>query len=121
MKLILIKKKIETIFDSNSFPRALTLSEFLEKICEDRDLKQRKKPQNLVFPSGLGYDKQNDRVRTPKVKAIFGSIRISSKKISNIKKGETILVNEFSDLVTQTYSSSYFLNDIIKLIKINFG
>ena len=89
--------------------KALTLSESLEKIWEDGDLKQRQKLQNLVFPSGLGYDKSNDRVRTPKVNAIFGSIPILSKEISNIKKGEPIPVNQFSDLVTQTFESSNFL------------
>ncbi|MGB2316392.1 MAG: hypothetical protein ACPH4M_05240 [Flavobacteriaceae bacterium] len=31
---------------------------------------------------------------------IFGSIPILSKEISNIKKGEPISVNQFSDLVT---------------------
>jgi hypothetical protein len=46
----------------------------IEKIWTEGDLKQRQKLQNLVFPSGLGYDKSNDRVRTPKVNAIFGSI-----------------------------------------------
>ena len=80
--------------------KALTLSESLEKIWLDGDLKQQQKLQNLVFPSGLGYDKSNDIVRTPKVNAIFGSIPILSKEISNIKKGEPIPVNQFSDLVT---------------------
>ena len=79
--------------------KALTLFESLEKIWVDGDLKQRQKLQNLVFPSGLGYDKSNDRVRTPKVNAIFGSIPILSKEISNIKKGEPIPVNQFSDCV----------------------
>ena len=37
---------------------------------------------------------------TPKVNAIFGSIPILSKEISNIKKGEPIPVNQFSDCVT---------------------
>ena len=81
--------------------KALTLSESLEKIWVDGDLKQRQKLQHLVFPSGLGYDKSNDQVRTPKVNAIFGSIPILSKEISNIKKGEPIPVNQFSDCVTQ--------------------
>ena len=45
----------------------------------------------------MGYDKSNNQVRTPKVNAIFGSIPILSKEISNIKKGEPILVNQFSD------------------------
>ena len=62
-----------------------------------------------MFPSGLGYDKSNDRVRTPKVNAIFGSIPILTKEISNIKIGEPIPVNQFSDLVTQAYESSNFL------------
>jgi len=87
--------------------KALTLSESLEKIWVDGDLKQRQKLQNLVFPSGLGYDKSNDRVRTPKVNAIFGSIPILSKEISNIKKGEPIPVNQFSDLVTKVHALLY--------------
>ena len=79
------------------------------------DLKQKQNLQNLVFPSGLGYDKSNDRVRTPKVNAIFGSIPILSKEISNIKNGEPIPVNQFSGLVTQTYESSNFLASIFIL------
>ena len=68
----------------------------------DGNLKQRQKLQNLVFPSGLGYDKSNVRVRTPKVNAIFDSIPILPKEISNIKNGEPIPVNQFSNLVIAT-------------------
>ena len=39
------------------------------------------------------------KLRTPKVNAIFGSIPILTKEISNIKNGEPIPVNQFSDLV----------------------
>ena len=81
--------------------KALNLSASLENIWTKGDLKQKQKLQNLVFPSGLGYDKSNDRVRTPKVNAIFGSIPILTKEISNIKNGEPIPVNQFSGLVTQ--------------------
>ncbi|MDB9732347.1 hypothetical protein OAA96_00940 [Polaribacter sp.] len=35
------------------------------------DLKQKKKIQSLVFPSGIGYDKQNDVVRTLKTNSLF--------------------------------------------------
>ncbi len=80
--------------------KALTLSESLEKIWVDGDLKQRQKLQNLVFSSGLVCDRSNDRVRTPRVNAIFGSVPILLKEISNIKKGEPIPVNQFSDCVT---------------------
>ena len=88
-------------------------SESLQKIWTEGDLKLKQNLQNLVFPSGLGYDKSNDRVRTPKVNAVFGSIQILSKKISNIKNGEPIPVNQFSGLVTQTYESSNFLEEVI--------
>ena len=97
--------------------KALSLSASLEKIWNEGDLKQKQKLQNLVFPSGLGYEKSNDRVRTPKVNAIFGSIPILSKEISNIKKGEPIPVNQFSDLVTQTFESSNFLNGINDIVR----
>ena len=50
--------------------------------------------------------------RTTKVNAIFGSIPLLSKEISNIKKGEPIRVNQFSDCVTQTYGSSNFLSGV---------
>ena len=63
----------------------------------------------------MGYDKSNDRVRTPKENAIFGLIPILSKEISNTKKGEPITVNQFSDLVTQTFESSNFLSGIIDI------
>ena len=117
-----LQSKIEnpSLSSSNlelAIDKALTLSESLEKIWVDGDLKQRQKLQNLVFPSGLGYDKSNDRVRTPKVNAIFGSIPILSKEISNIKKGEPIPVNQFSDCVTQTYGSSNFLSCLYSIIQ----
>ena len=101
-----LQSKIEnpTLNSSNlelAIDKALNLSESLEKIWTEGDLKQKQKLQNLVFPSGLGYDKSNDRVRTPKVNAIFGAIPILTKEISNIKNGEPIPVNQFSDLVTQ--------------------
>ena len=96
--------------------KALNLSESLEKIWVDGDLKQKQNLQNLVFPSGLGYDKSNDRVQTQKVNAIFGSVPILSTEISNIKNREPIPVIQFSDLVTQSFKSSNFLNEIKSII-----
>jgi len=45
------------------------------------EFKTTKKLQNLVFPFIMGYYKLNERIRTPKVNAIFGSILILSKGI----------------------------------------
>jgi hypothetical protein len=86
----------------------------------DGNLKQRQKLQNLVFPSGLGYDKSNVRVRTPKVNAIFDSIPILPKEISNIKNGEPIPVNQFSNLVTQTFESSNLIEVVNQIYDYSF-
>ena len=119
------QKKIEnpTLNSSNlelAINKALSLSEFIEKIWTEGDLKQKQNLQNLVFRSGLGYDKPNERVRTPKVNAIFGSIPILSREISNIKNGEPIPVNQFSGLVTQTFKSSNFSSSFYSVLILEY-
>lgn len=78
----------------------MELSTSLNDIWANRDLKQKQKLQKLVFPSGVGYDKSNDRVRTSKVNAIFYANHLLSKGLDGKKKGESISKNQFSDLVT---------------------
>ena len=100
-----LQSKIENpALDSSNLEKAiekaLELSASLQYIWVNGDLKQKQKLQNLMFPGGLGYDKSNDTVRTPKVNAIFSAIHSLSGKIESIKKGEPIPVNQFSDLVT---------------------
>ena len=66
------------------------------------NLKQKNKIQTLVFPSGIGYAKQNDKVRTNRVHALFSSIPLISKGIEELKNGEPIPMNQFSVSVTST-------------------
>ena len=68
----------------------------------------------------MSYNKLNERVRTPKMNAIFDSIPILRREISNIKNGEPIPVNQFSDLVTQTYKSSNFQEDLDLVFETHF-
>jgi site-specific DNA recombinase len=56
-----------TITSSNlqmAIDKALIMSSNLSEIWVSGDLHLKRKIQNLVFPSGMGYDKQNDRIRT---------------------------------------------------------
>ena len=102
-KELLSKIKNPTMTSSNlnnAIEKAVQLSGSLQDIWVNGDLKQKQKIQHLVFPNGLGYDKPNDRVRTTKVNTIFSVIPSLSKKIEGIKKGESIPVNQFSDLVS---------------------
>ncbi len=64
------------------------------------DLSQKKKLQNLVFPSGIGYNKLNGEVRTKKVNSIFSSIPMISEGLAQIKNGESINFDQFSAKVT---------------------
>jgi site-specific DNA recombinase len=84
---------------NNAIEKALQLSASLQDIWVNGDLKQKQKIQHLVFPNGLGYDKPNDRVRTTRENTIFSVIPSLSIKIEDIKKGEPIPLNQFSDLV----------------------
>ena len=54
------------------------------------------------------------RIFNTKSEHYFGSISILSKEISNIKKGEPIPVNQFSDCVTQACNSS----DVFEVVKL---
>ena len=94
---------------------ALKISSNLSGLWASSDLHQQKKIQKLVFPSGIGYDKQNDIVQTNKVNALFSAIPLLSKEIQKQKNGEPININQFSETVTQTYESSNFLSSLKKL------
>jgi len=66
------------------------------------ELKQKKKIQKLGLPSGIGFDKQNDKVRTNRVDALFLSTPLISKGLDELKNGEPIPMNQFSVSVTWT-------------------
>ncbi len=64
------------------------------------DLQQKKRIQRLVFPSGIGYDKQNDAVRTLKTNSLFSLISIAQRELLKTKNGKSIQMNQFSVRVT---------------------
>ena len=82
--------------------KALRVSSNLSELRTSGDLTQKKKLQNLVFPSGIGYDKLKGEVRTKKVNSIFASIPLISRDLAKIKSGEPINIDQFSARVTPT-------------------
>ena len=79
---------------------AMKLSSNLNEIWRKGDLNQKQKIQNIVFPDGIGYDKQSDKVQTFRVNTIFSAISSISTKLKKIKKGKTINLDNFSSRVT---------------------
>ena len=58
-----------------------------------------------MFPSGLGYDKLNEKVQTSKVNSIFSSIPLVSIGLDENEKGDFINIDKisfFCDLVRVT-------------------
>ena len=84
----------------NAINTALDISSNLTDIWACGDLGQKKKIQNLVFPSGLGYDKSNGKVRTTRVNSIFSCIPEIAKKLKKTKNGKPVKSNQFSAWVT---------------------
>ena len=80
--------------------KALQMSSRLHEIWVSGDLEQKRELQKLVFPSGIGYDKQNDRVQTDRINSIFSSIPLLSKDLDKIKSGEPINYDQFSARVS---------------------
>ena len=79
---------------------ALKLSSNLSSLWSSGDLEEKKKIQKLVFPTGIGYDKQNDKVQTTRVNSIISSIPELTRNIEKTKNGETINLDRFSAIVT---------------------
>jgi site-specific DNA recombinase len=75
---------------------ALKLATNISDIWTLGDLKQKKRIQRLVFPSGIGYDKQNDAVRTLKTNSLFSLISIAQRELLKTKNGKSIQMNQFS-------------------------
>jgi site-specific DNA recombinase len=82
-----LKKAIDT---------ALKLATNINEIWTSGDLNQKKHIQRLVFPSGIGYDKQNEVVRTLKTNSLFAVIPMIQKEIVKTKNGKSIQMNQFS-------------------------
>ncbi|MBC3759219.1 hypothetical protein H7U19_12430 [Hyunsoonleella sp. SJ7] len=80
--------------------KALTISSKLSNLWQSGDLIQKKKIQNLIFPSGIGYDKSGGKVQTKRVNSIFSSIPLLAKGLSETKNGGPVNFNKFSVLVT---------------------
>jgi len=80
--------------------KALNMSTNLSEIWETGDLEQKQDIQKLVFPSGIGYDKQKDKVLTFRTNSIFASIPLLTRVLGKQKSGKPINYDQFSARVT---------------------
>jgi site-specific DNA recombinase len=80
--------------------KALLLSQNLSEIWVSGDLEQKVDIQKLVFPAGIGYDKQTDKVLTFRTNSLFAAMPLIARDLHSQKSGKPINYDQFSALVT---------------------
>ncbi|MCB9195528.1 MAG: recombinase family protein [Flavobacteriales bacterium] len=91
-------------FGSSNLEKCLDL---VMKFCEkplkwwrSAHIGERTLMQNIIFPDGIIYNRENEGVRTSRINAVFAPIPELVKVLKGIKKGETINFDDFSSRVT---------------------
>lgn len=83
---------LDSSLSSSNLKKALKMSSHLSDLWVSGDLEQKGRIQNLVFPSGIGYNKLNGGVQTIRVNAIFSSIPLLTKDLSKIKAENLLII-----------------------------
>lgn len=81
----------------------------LPSMWKKSGLMRKKQLQNLVFPEGLGFNKEIDDYLTPRVNTFFKAIDFVSGKLAENKSGISEKDIENSALVARTFPHSNFL------------
>ncbi len=100
-----IEQKIDSSgFSSSNLKKALNkvskYSSNLSDMWDSANLVKKTQLQYLIFPEGMGYDKSNDKVRTPRVNLLFSVTSMITGVMKDYKKGEPVDFDKFSALVT---------------------
>ena len=102
-----IEQEMEKVaFGSSNLSKCLNfVVEFCSKPAkwwENANIGERTIIQNILFPNGIIYERQNDQVRTNRINALFSPIPELIRGLRGNKKGETISFDNFSYLVTSS-------------------
>jgi site-specific DNA recombinase len=78
--------------------KAFAIAENISKTWHDSDFDGKQMLQNLVYPKGIRYNKQNDTARTEKINSLFEEISILSGILAEKEKG-----NRSTDCLLSSY------------------
>jgi site-specific DNA recombinase len=92
LELAKLNKELElSDFSSANLGKAvgkcLEMAQNLESAWVSADYQNKQRLQYLIFPEGMYYNKKINRVRTPKINALFESIPIAARVLIDKKKG----------------------------------
>lgn len=95
---------------------SLNLFTKLNNIWSSSDYSSKQKLQNVLFPDGIVYDRQNDEVRTPRTNSVMELVRCLSMSFVDKKRGQTVNFNNLSSSVTPNIQSSNFLKEDLLIL-----
>jgi site-specific DNA recombinase len=96
-KLQLSKHKVSN--PENFADRLLNYAQNLREIWDYSDFKDRQKLQNMLFPSGITYNKKTDQCRTTALDKVFGWTALKQAEMEVIEKGESPILMKDSPYV----------------------
>lgn len=84
----------EKAFDSSNLEKVvekgLSIAQNIATMWASSTFDEKQKLQTLVFPEGITYSKENDRVRTERVNALFALIEPLKQVVGEKKKGNPL-------------------------------
>ena len=93
-------------FDSSNLDLAvkkmLTIAENISQTWVVADYDEKQKLQYLIFPEGILYNKEKDRVRTKRVNSLFAEIPLLTRDVEEKKKGNLTRNCPQSNFVPET-------------------
>ncbi|HEX4887394.1 MAG TPA: hypothetical protein VFV37_05035 [Luteibaculaceae bacterium] len=99
-----IRSKMEEVDFELSNPQeffeyAVNVSRNLQQIWATEDYSIKSELQNLLFPEGIVYDRENDTYRTPKSNSIFSVILQVARVAEEAEKEKSIISDRLSNWV----------------------
>ena len=79
--------------------KGLNIAETISQLWINSDYYEKQKLQYLIFPEGILYDKQNDRVRTRRINILFHEIAVQTKGLNENKNDNLLLDCHFGSKV----------------------
>ncbi|MCB9223114.1 MAG: recombinase family protein [Crocinitomicaceae bacterium] len=85
---------------NSAIKKAVSIACNLSNYWLSGDLFEKKSIQRLVFPGGIGYNKQLDKVQTTRVNSLFSIIPDIKRVLGENKNGDSTNYSQISALVT---------------------
>lgn len=117
-------------FGNMAVKKMLAIAENISQTWVLADYDEKQKLQYLIFPEGILYNKEKDRVRTKRVNSLFAEISLLTRDVEEKKKGNSKKncptpysvphIGELSNQYKADLELLYKLKPILRMVKPKF-